>query len=173
MVAHIVQRELLGGTGQAEHQIFQQALTVGIGHRGMAAGCFLDHLGRKILCSTGPGEDVDVKGRKVDQIESHAQRPIWPGPFQIGPGPIEHGHEVIADHFDPGIGKVVQAGLPVGDVRPPLALLFLDRLGYRQAFHYLPRQPGRGAIFHPADQRLPGGDFIGGPHGPGRHMMQG
>ena len=57
---------------------------------------------------------------------------------QVGAGPVEHRHEVVADDLDSRGGDVAQA-LAIGvDMRAPLAFLLLDVLGDRQALDHLP-----------------------------------
>ena len=173
MGAHVVQCELLCCPGQPKDDIGQHAVAVRIGHFGMTTRRLIDNVGWEVICRTGPGQNVNIKSGKVDQIKSHALRPIGSGPFQVCPGPVQHRHEVVTNHFDPGICQMVQAGFPVGYMPPPIALLLFDRFRDRQAFDHLPAQTGCTAAFLLSNQRLPPGNVSGRPDGPGRHVMQG
>ena len=113
---HVGQREILGSTGQAEHDIARQHLLVRFRHRRMALSRAVDHRRGKIALSSRPSQDEQVEGREVHEIVAHAGRAIGQSPVELRPRPVEHRHEIVADHLDAGRREVVQADGEVGVV---------------------------------------------------------
>ncbi len=173
VLADIVQREAFGGTGQSKDHVPGQRVALRIAHRREPRGGSVAQGVVKIFCGAGAGENMQVEGGEIGQIEPHAGGAVGPPPRQIGTGPVEHRHEVVADYPDPCRGQVSQAGRVGVDMRAPVAPLLLYVLGNRQAFHHVPGQPGWGAIAHCGDLALALSDFLGGPDRAGRHVMQG
>lgn len=55
-----------------------------------------------VLVGGRPLKEMDVEGCKVDPVEAHRLGAVTRGPAQIGAGPVEHRHEIVANRPDTG-----------------------------------------------------------------------
>ncbi|MNS41113.1 hypothetical protein D3C72_734580 [compost metagenome] len=117
------------------------------------------------LC-VGALQDVNIEGGEIGKIEAHRLRAVFGFPAQVGAGPVQHGHEIVADGADAGGGKAAQRLLPVGYMGFPIAGLGLDILGNRHAFHHVPIKTAG------LDGLMPLCDFVDRPDVTGGDVMQ-
>ena len=170
---HIVEREFLCRAGQAKDDVAGELLLAGVIHLGEALRGLGDHIVGEALGSARALEDVDVECGEVDQVKAHAARAARTLPGQIGAGPVEHRHEVVADGLETGLGKVPHRGLPTLDMSLPLALLLLDVFRDGQRFDHVPDQRRRAAILARGDLALALRDVLWGPDRAGGNVVQG
>ena len=145
----------------------------GLVHRGEARRGLGAHRLGIVPGRPGPLEDVDVEGGEVGEVEAHAGAAVRDAPGEVGARPVEHRHEVVAQHRDPGVREVAQALAVGGEMLPPGALLLLDVLGDRQALDHLPGDAGGRAVLARRDLALAPRDLAGGPDGAGRDVVEG
>ena len=172
MRAHVVERDPLGRAGQAENHVPGERLPTVVVHRGEPAGGGVAHGLGIVFRRAGAGEDVEIEGGEIHVVEPHAGPAVSHAPGEVRAGPVEHGHEVVADHLDSGAGEVPQA-LAVGlEMLSPVALLLLDVFRDRQALHHVPGEPGGRAVRPAADLSLPPGDLVHRPDRARGHVVQ-
>src|SRR5690554_6446638 len=109
---------------------------------------------------------MNIKGGEISNVETHACGTTGNSSGEVCSGPVKHGHEIVADGFYTGGCEIFQALLVVGDVSAPVALVFLDVLGDRQAFDDFPGKARGSAVGPSANLGLTLGDLLGGPDGP-------
>ena len=129
--------------GRAAHNVVGQALRVFIAHLAVTLSGKIDDLVGVVCCRPISFQNVDVEGSKSWIVKAHAGATMRQAPGQIGSCPIQNGHEIVAGRLNAtasGISQVLQTDLVIGNVFAPVALLFLDIFGNRQAFHHLPCQ---------------------------------
>jgi len=118
-----------------------------------------------------PREDVQIESGKAMLVEPQRRRSIRQCPIEIGAGPVDDRHEVVADDMDASGGDGLKAGDPRLDRPAGATAEPLDVVGDRDAFDDAPGQRaaagGRGV-----DQRFACGDIGAGPGFAGRDVMQ-
>ena len=129
------------GAGQAGHDIGEKLLAVGLGRALEPGAPAVDDVRRVIGLGTGALQHEAVEGRELVRVE--AQRPAAARlhGVQLGPGPVEDRHEVVADDGHAAGGEVAQRLAVVLEQRLQVTLAELDRLGHRQALHHAPGSP--------------------------------
>ena len=128
-----------------------------------------DDLRRVIGLGAGALQHEAVEGGELVRVE--AQRPAAARlhRVQLGAGPVEDRHEVVADDGHAAGGEVAQRLTVIVEERLQIALAELDRLGHRQALHHTPAQPKRGVAL---DQRLAPLDLVRRPDHAIRDLVQ-
>ena len=92
---------------------------------------------------------------------------LGPRALEVGAGPVDDGHEVVAEETDAASAEVGDRGLVLVDEGGPLWLAaLLDRLVHGDALRHGPRQP---AAF---DERFACLDRIDRPHVANRDVVQ-
>eukprot|EP00962_Isochrysis_galbana_P033488 scaffold11209_cov99-Isochrysis_galbana.AAC.3 len=96
-----------------------------------------------VVLSIWAAQDAELEGGEVVHVECERFGPIGPPPVQLGPCPIEHRHEVVADDAEPALAQVAERLLVVGDVAVALGRAALDTLVHWHTLNNTPHQPGR------------------------------
>ncbi len=168
-----IDRKAFGGARQAAGNVVHQSAAVAIGHGMQAPLGRVTDLAGEAFPRAGSRQQEQVEGGEIDQVEAHGGAAVRQPPGEVGAGPVEHRHEVVADHADVMGGEVAEALAVVVDVRAPIAALFLDVLRYRQAFDHIPLEPGRPVAARRRNLAHPFGDGALAPDLAGGHVMQG
>mmetsp|Transcript_46660 Transcript_46660/g.151468 ORF Transcript_46660/g.151468 Transcript_46660/m.151468 type:complete len:325 (-) Transcript_46660:23-997(-) len=145
----------------------RQRLSAVFGHVGEARGRARAH--RRVIACLGAGtlQQVQLEGRKVEEVEGERAAPVRPPALEVGAGPVDDGHEVVAEEADAAPAEVGDRGLVLVDEGGPLWLAaLLDRLVHGDALRHGPRQP---AAF---DERFACLDRIDRPHVANRDVVQ-
>ena len=167
LLQQLVQRIAVGRAGQARADVAAKLGDATVGHVGETPrGLGGQSLG-VILGSARALQDMDVEGHEVRQVEPHRPRALARRPAQVGAGPVQHRHEVVADRADAAVRQPAQRFLPIGDMGAPVAGLGLDVLADGDAFDHLPFQPAGAHLV------LALADALDRPGGARGHMMQG
>ena len=135
-------------------------------HGGVAGFGLPDRFGVIIRFRTGPAQHEEVVNREFQRVEPQREPAATRRIAQVGPRPVDHRHEVIADDLEPLRGKVAHGLDPAGDMSRRTAVAKLDGGMHRDAFHHRPAQPGI------LDEFLAGGDIVRPPDLARRHGMQ-
>ena len=117
-------------------------------------------LRRVIVLGAGTLEHEAVEGRELVRVEAQRAAAARQRRAEIGAGPVEDRHEVVADGGDAAGGEIAQRLAVIVEERLEVALAELDRLGHRQALHHAPAQAERCVAL---DQRLSPLDLLLGP----------
>jgi hypothetical protein len=111
-------------------------------------------------------QDEKVEGRELIGVEAQRERAVRHLVEEVGAGPVDHRHEIVADGVDAVRGQRADR-LAVGvEMLLPVAGAGLDLLGDRDA---LDHRPAHAAGFH---FRIALGDVVNVPGGPVRDVMQ-
>ena len=92
--------------GRPKTTLRARVLLAVVVHGGVALGGEGLDFGRVVLGRALAGEDVDVEGGEVGVVEAHAGAAVGDPPGEVGAGPVEDRHEVVADDLDAGGGEV-------------------------------------------------------------------
>jgi hypothetical protein len=142
--ADIIQRPTVIGARQTGHDVVDQTLFVRIGHAGVAGPCAVQHRLRVIVFGAPTREQHRIKNAELQHVEAHGRCAVGHPGGQIGAGPIQDRHEIVADGLKALVGEVAQrllVGLVMLGDRPGLGL---DGLRHRHAFHHVPGESGGG-----------------------------
>ena len=110
------------------------------GHRGVIVGRLTLFLIAVGITRAGTLQNMQLKCGERHGVEAQRAHAVRQLPAQIGAGPVQHWHKVVADGIDAAGGEIAQRLLIVGDIALPVAALGFDRLVHRHAFHHRPVQ---------------------------------
>ena len=146
---------------QAGHDVGEKSPAVLLGRALEPGAPTFDDVRRVIGLGAGALQHEAVEGRELVGVE--AQRPAAARlhRVQLGPGPVEDRHEIVADDGHAAGGEIAQRLAIILEQRLEVALAKLDRLGHRQAFHHAPAQSKRLVAL---DQSLAPLDLVSRPN---------
>ncbi len=117
--AQHVEAIALLGARQASDDVAGELRSLGFVHRRVDAACVLDLLGAVVALGVAPREDEEIEGGEGVGIEPERPRTVGQLIGEVGAGPVEHRHEVVADGADARAREVADR-LGVGvEMRPP------------------------------------------------------
>ena len=165
MLAELVKRVALFRARQPGDDITGQTRFVFIAPGGETFIRLRDLFGGVVLFRTRAFEDMQLKGGKFNLIETQRFGAVRQDVFQVGAGPVENRHKVVAHGTNAALGQVTQALLVVGD---PLLIVagtgfnvFVDR-------HAFNDRPDQARLLN---NRFAFEDLINRPHFPVRDMV--
>ncbi|MNG00994.1 hypothetical protein D3C84_839530 [compost metagenome] len=142
-VTEVVQAVVFLGAGQARDQGVDQGFAAGRRQLFEVGLGLLDIFGAVFGLRSGALEDEQIEGGECGLIETQCPATIRQFIGQVGTGPVQHRHKVVADDIDAAARQVAHALLVVGDVLVAPSTAALDVFVHRNAFHHRPAQAGR------------------------------
>ena len=137
-LAELLQGKTLLAARKARNHIpYYQGLLV-FAHSLVALPGPLYLLRRIFIESLGPSEYEEVESHKGRLFEAQGPGAVRHSVLQVGPGPVDHRHEVVGDAMDTALGKVAYGLLVVFYVAQILPFRRLDMLVHRHALHPRP-----------------------------------
>ena len=113
---------------------------------------------RPLLPGAGALEDVDIEISELRVVEIQVRRSVRVLVEEVRPGPVEHGHEVVADAVDALGGKVAEGLLVHLDLLVPVGAAVFDGLHHGKRFHDAPPHAVTFDVFPEV------ADFLARPH---------
>ena len=134
MLAELVERVALFRARQTGDDIAGQTCFVFFAHGGEAFIRLRNLFGGVVRFRARSFEDMQLKGGKFNLIETQRFGAVRQDVFQVGTGPVENRHKVVAHGTNAALGQVTQALLVVGN---PLLIVagtgfnvFVDRYAF-------------------------------------------
>ena len=115
MLAKLVKRVALFRTRQTGDDVAGQTRFVFIAHVGEAFICLSNLFGGVVRFRARTLEDMQLKGGKLNLVKTQRFGAVRQNVFQVGTGPVENRHEVVAHGTNTALSQVTQALLVVGD----------------------------------------------------------
>ena len=142
MLAELVEGISLFRARQTGDNVAGQARFIFIAHGGETLIRLSDLFGGIVRFRARALEDMQFKGGEFNLIETQGFGAIRQDVFQIGTGPVEDRHKVVAHGTDAALGQIAQALLVVSDPLRVVAGMGFDLFVNRYAFDHRPYQPG-------------------------------
>ena len=173
LLAEIRHGQVIHGTRQPQEDALHQLLASRLGHGGEPPAGAVQLRRGVVRLGALSAEDIQVEGGLFRQVAAQDPAAVFQLHGQVGPGPVQHRHEVVADPGEALPTEVGQALL----VRPPGGTGTLpsgfDAVMHRQALHHRPAQPRRAAaLWVPGDPVLVAGDLRLGPEDTAGQVVQ-
>jgi hypothetical protein len=117
-----------------------------------------------------PLQHEEVEGREERLVEAQSGAAVRQRVTKVRAGPVQHGHEIVADRAKPAGREVAQRLAVIVEEGVEIPLPDLDRLVHRQALDHAPAQA---QIRVRLDRRLAGADLLHAPHHAVGDLVQG